>query len=57
MPATTIDAATPEPPVQRLATEDYVDRKVAELETRLVRWGVGIAAAIVAAVKFIPPAY
>ena len=57
MPATTIDAATPEPPVQRLATEDYVDRKVAELETRLVRWGVGIAAAAVAAVKFIPPAY
>jgi len=50
-------AAPPQPPSQRLATEDYVDRKVAELESRLIKWGVGLALAIIAAVKVIPPAY
>ena len=50
-------AASPEPPAQRLATEDYVARKVAELEAWLTWRLLAIAAAIVAAVKFIPPAY
>ena len=55
--ALTSGAASPEPPTQRLATEDYVERKVAELESRLVWRFLAIATAIVAAVKFIPPAY
>ena len=56
--STLMDGTTPpEPPAQRLATEDYVSRKVAELEARLTWRLLAIAAAIVAAVKFIPPAY
>ncbi len=47
----------PTPPPARLATEDYVDRRAAELEARLTSRLVGIAALIVAGVKFIPPAY
>ena len=55
--ATTDAAGSPSPPPARLATEDYVDRRIAELEARLTWRLVGIAALIVAAVKFIPPAY
>ena len=51
------DSGAPTPPPARLATEDYIDRRVAELEARLTWRSVGIAALIVAAVKFIPPAY
>ena len=50
-------APPPGPPTQRLATEAYVDKRIAELEARLTWRLLGIAAAIVAAVKFIPPAY
>ena len=47
----------PEPPAQRLATELYVDKRIAELESKLTWRLLGIAAAIVAAGKLIPPAY
>ncbi len=58
MRTTTIENdARPPPPSQRLATEDCVDRKVAELESRLIKWGVGLAFGVVAAVKVIPPAH
>ena len=58
MATTTIDAAaSSEPPAQRLAAEEYVDRTVAELEARLTWRSLAIATAIVAAVKFIPPVY
>ena len=49
--ATHAATAAPEPSSQRLATEDYVDRRSAELEARLTWRLLGI----VAAVKFIPP--
>lgn len=49
--------SAPAPPPARLATEDYVDRRIAELEARLTWRLCGIATLIVAAVKFIPPAY
>ena len=58
MTAATIDGAAPlEPPAQRLATEAYVDKRIAELETRLIKWGIGVASVAVAAAKVIPPAY
>ena len=57
----TAGAASPSPPpeplAQRLATEDFVTARIAELEARLTWRLLGISAAIVAAVKFIPPAY
>ncbi len=55
--ATPEATGSPSPPPARFATEDYVDRRVAELEARLTWRSLGIAALIVAAVKFIPPAY
>ena len=58
MATATIDsAAPPELPAQRLATEAYVDKRIAELETRLIKWGIGIASVTVAAVKVIPTVY
>ena len=58
MATATIDsAAQPEPPAPKLATEAYVDKRIAELETRLIKWGIGIASVAVAAAKVIPPAY
>ena len=58
MATATIDsAAQPEPPAPRLATEAYVDKRVAELEARITWRLLAIAGLIVAAVKFIPPAY
>ena len=53
----TIDTVTPEPPAQRLATEAYVDKRVAELESGLTWRLLAIGGAIVAAGKLIPPAY
>ena len=53
----TIGTAAPEPPAQRLATEAYVDKRIAELESRLTWRLLAIGGAIVAAVKLIPPAY
>lgn len=55
--ATPEPTGSPSPRPARLATEDYVDRRVAELEAQSMWLLLGIAALIVAAVKFIPPAY
>jgi hypothetical protein len=50
MAATTAVDRPPEPPAPRLATEDYVDKRIAELEARLYRAMLIQAGVVVAAV-------
>ncbi len=51
MATTAVDGATPpQPPTPRLATEDYVDKRIAELESRIYRALLIQAGAVVATV-------
>ena len=50
MATTATDHTPPEPPAQRLATETYVDKRVAELEARLYRAMLIQAGVVVAAI-------